>query len=175
MTQRGGLLGVYCRLLAAIGPTPWGNWLTIRVMTPVDRALYRRTKGKVLATGPMLFPTLLLITTGRRSGQERTVPLLYTRDGGRIILATAHLGKGHAAQWPKNLLAHPVARVQIGGGTSTVRARHASGEELERYWALMLQIWPGYTREAARSGKRSIFVLEPLPDAVDVTTVEEAM
>ena len=129
------------------------------VVSPLQRQLYRRTGGRFSLTGRA--PVLLLTTTGRRTGKARTVPLLYLRDGNRVIICNVNPGFERPNPWVLNLRAQPRAQVQIGRDIITVRARPASGDELDRYWPRLARLWPAYQTFYDRGGKRSVFVLEP--------------
>jgi deazaflavin-dependent oxidoreductase (nitroreductase family) len=129
------------------------------VVSPLQRQLYRRTGGRFSLTGRA--PVLLLTTTGRRTGKARTVPLLYLRDGNRVVICNVNPGFERPNPWVLNLRAQPRAHVQIGRDTITVRARAASGNEAGCYWPRLAQLWPAYQIFYDRGGKRSVFVLEP--------------
>src|SRR5438067_1719207 len=118
-------MGWYRDLLVRVGQTRWGSWSIQHVVSRIDRVLYRLSGGRLLATGAMIFPTLLLTTTGRKSGRAITLPLLYLRDGERLIIGTGNTGPG-GSQWPANLAANPEARVQIGRQMTRCRARRAT-------------------------------------------------
>jgi len=105
-------------------------------------------------------PVLLLTTTGRRSGLERTVPLLYCGDADRLIVCNVNPGFERPNPWTLNLRAEPHARVQLRRDVFDVTAREASPEEVERYWPRLTQIWPAYHAFYRRGGKRSIFILQ---------------
>jgi F420H(2)-dependent quinone reductase len=102
-----------------------------------------------------------LTTTGRRTGKARTVPLLYLRDGNRVVICNVNPGFERPNPWVLNLRAQPRAHVQIGRDIITVRARPASGDELDRYWPRLAMLWPAYQTFYDGGGKRSVFVLEP--------------
>jgi len=109
-------------------------------------------------------PVLLLTTTGRKSGRPRTQPLAYTRAGeGYAVIAS----KGGAAQhplWYLNLRANPLAEVTLGRETRRVRARDAEGEERDRLWRQLADVFPGYDRYAQKTSRRiPVIVLEPIP------------
>jgi deazaflavin-dependent oxidoreductase (nitroreductase family) len=129
------------------------------VVSPLQRRLYRRTGGRLSLTGRA--PVLLLTTTGRRTGKARTVPLLYLRDGDRVVICNVNPGFERPNPWVLNLRAQPRAQVQIGRHTIPVRARPASGTELDRYWPRLARLWPAYQAFYDRGGTRSVFVLEP--------------
>lgn len=129
------------------------------VVSPLQRQLYRRTGGRFSLTGRA--PVLLLTTTGRRTGKARTVPLLYLRDGNRVVICNVNPGFERPNPWVLNLRAQRRGQVQIARDIITVRARPASGDELDRYWPRLAMLWPAYQTFYDRGGKRSVFVLEP--------------
>jgi len=125
-----------------LGGTHVGVLAIGRVVSPLQRRLYRRTGGRVSLTGRA--PVLLLTTTGRRTGKARTVPLLYLRDGDRVVICNVNPGFERPNPWILNLRAQPRARVQVGRDTIPVRARSVSGNELDRYWPWLVKLWPAY-------------------------------
>ncbi len=74
---------------------------------------------------------LLLTTTGRVTGQRRTRPIGYLRDGDRFVVCGSAGGSDHAPAWPLNLRANPMAQVELGTETLLVRAVEATGDECE--------------------------------------------
>jgi deazaflavin-dependent oxidoreductase (nitroreductase family) len=123
--------------------------------------VYRLTGGRV---GGQIgkVPVLLLTTIGRKSGEPRTQPLAYTHAGdGYAVIAS----KGGAPQhpfWYLNLRANPLAEVTVGRATRKVRARDAQGEERERLWRALADLYPGYDRYAQKTSRRiPVVVLEP--------------
>jgi F420H(2)-dependent quinone reductase len=147
------------RVRTAPGGTRAGVLAIGRVVSPLQRRLYRRTGGRFSLTGRA--PVLLLTTTGRRTGKARTVPLLYLRDGDRVVICNVNPGFERPNPWVLNLRAQPRAQVQIARDIITVRARPASGDELDRYWPRLAMLWPAYQTFYDGGGKRSVFVLEP--------------
>ncbi len=77
-------------LLRRLGGTSLGVWVIKHIVSPLDRRLYRWTGGRRVALGRPLAPRLLLTTTGRHTGLERTVPVFYLRDGDRLVLNKYH-------------------------------------------------------------------------------------
>lgn len=152
---RGAVVG----LARHLGGTRAGVLVIGRVVSPLQRELYRRTAGKLSLTGRA--PVLLLTTTGRRTGKPRTVPLLYVKDGDRLAVCNVNPGFERPNPWVLNLRAEPHAKVQIGRAVTRVRARPASGPELDRYWPQLTQLWPAYQGFYDKGGQRSVFVLEP--------------
>jgi deazaflavin-dependent oxidoreductase (nitroreductase family) len=150
-------------LLRRLGGTIVGVWVIKHLLSPLDRRLYRWTSGRRIALGRPLAPRLLLTTIGRRTGQERTVPIFYLRDGERLIVCNVNPGFEHPNPWTLNLRAHPVARVQVGSAHGTYQAREATEAEVEWYWPRLVRIWPAYQTHFDRSGQRSVFIMEPAP------------
>jgi F420H(2)-dependent quinone reductase len=113
--------------------------------TTVHVFLYRKSNGAIggkFGKSPMV----LLTTTGRRSGKQRTVPLLYLADGGNIVLVASNGGAVKHPTWWLNLQAHPDAEIQIKGVKQRVRAEQASPKEKERLWPALVNMYPGYKR-----------------------------
>jgi deazaflavin-dependent oxidoreductase (nitroreductase family) len=130
------------------------------VLVPADRLVGRLTRGRLVALG--LIPSLLLTTTGRRSGRPRTTPLLGVPDGPAVIVVGSNWGAPRHPDWALNLLADPAATLTRGGVSRPVRARPLTGPERDRAWRLALREWPAYRTYAARAGRRlPVFRLEP--------------
>jgi deazaflavin-dependent oxidoreductase (nitroreductase family) len=87
---------------------------------------------------------LLLTTTGRSSGEQRTTPLIHRVDGDRWVVVASKGGAPEHPAWYENLLADPTATIQVNGDTVPVYARVAEGDERTRLWSLMLEQWPAY-------------------------------
>jgi deazaflavin-dependent oxidoreductase (nitroreductase family) len=153
-------------LLQRLGGSFLGVLVIKLIISPLDRSLYRWTGGRGVMHRQALAPRLLLTTTGRLSGRERTVPIFYLRDGDRLIICNVNPGFEHPNPWTLNLRAYPLARVQLGPRRSMYCAREATGEETLRYWPRLLGIWPAYQAFYERGGERTIFVLEPDGDEV---------
>jgi F420H(2)-dependent quinone reductase len=135
--------------------------LGFRILGGMHKGVYRLTGGKVGGKLGKL-PVLLLTTTGRKSGQPRTQPLLHAQAGdGYAVIAS----KGGAAQhplWYLNLQANPHAEVTIGRKTRHVHARDAQGEERERLWRALADQYPGYDKYAQKTSRHiPVVVLEP--------------
>jgi deazaflavin-dependent oxidoreductase (nitroreductase family) len=103
-----------------------------------------------------------LITTGRRSGQERSVILGYFEDGPNLVTMAMNGWASPEPAWWLNLQANPEVTVDIPGERRAVRGRAAEGEERSRLWARWAEIdknLDGYA--ALRSGETAVVVLEP--------------
>jgi F420H(2)-dependent quinone reductase len=112
--------------------------------------LYRRSGGKI--GGKMQgAPVLLLTTTGRRSGRPWTVPLMYQPDGDRWVIIASNGGSPRHPAWWFNLRSRPDASVQIGRQTYPVTAVEAAGQERERLWRRMADMYKGYDGYAKKT------------------------
>jgi F420H(2)-dependent quinone reductase len=154
--------GAGSAVLRRLGATRLGVWVIKHVISPLDRWIYQRTGGRRVSTGKPIGPLLLLTTTGRRSGTDRTTPVFYLRDDDRLVVCNVNPGFERPNPWTLNLRANPVARVQIGPVSGTYQAHEASQAEADRYWPELVQIWPAYQTLYDRSGQRLVFVLEPI-------------
>jgi deazaflavin-dependent oxidoreductase (nitroreductase family) len=89
--------------------------------------------------------TILLLTTeGRDSGQPRTTPLIHRTDGDRWVVVASKGGAPQHPHWYQNLEANPDALIQVKDEEIPVRATAAHGDERERLWRLMTEVWPAY-------------------------------
>ena len=105
---------------------------------------------------------LLLTTTGNVSGEPRTTPLIHRTDGDRYVVVASKGGSTEHPSWWKNLETRPEATVQIRDREVPVRASAAQGEERDRLWAKMVEVWPDYEDYAARTDREiPVVVLEP--------------
>ncbi|HEY1449528.1 MAG TPA: nitroreductase family deazaflavin-dependent oxidoreductase [Solirubrobacteraceae bacterium] len=87
---------------------------------------------------------LLLATTGRRSGEQRTTPLIHRTDGDRWVIVASKGGAPEHPSWYENLLADPHASIQVKGEQIPVTASTATGDERSRLWSLLAEVWPAY-------------------------------
>jgi deazaflavin-dependent oxidoreductase (nitroreductase family) len=88
--------------------------------------------------------TLLLTTTGRRTGEERTTPLIYQPEGDAYLVVASKGGADEPPLWYRNLEANPEVKVQVRGDRFTARARTATPEEKPTLWRKMVATWPQY-------------------------------
>jgi F420H(2)-dependent quinone reductase len=105
--------------------------------------VYRRTNGRFGAK-LLWFPAALITTTGRKTGQPRTTPTLYLRDGDLVILPASFGGRDRNPMWYRNLRENPKVHVQIRREHLDMIARDATDEERQRYWPRLIQIYPPY-------------------------------
>ncbi|MEU8183127.1 nitroreductase/quinone reductase family protein [Micromonospora sp. NPDC049044] len=139
-----------------------------RLLVPADRVVGRLTRGRVVALG--LIPSLVITTTGRRSGRPRSNPLLYVPDGDAYVVIGSNWGQTHHPGWAMNLLADPAAEVQLKGRRIPVRAERASGAERDRLWQLLVAEWPAYHTYVRRAGGREIHIFRLVPTGRGVPT-----
>ena len=139
-----------------------GSW-TIRRLMPWDRKLLMRTSGRRTLLGPMGAPMLVLETIGRKSGQPRLSPLVFSRDGEAVIVVGSNFGQEHHPAWTGNLIANPQARVISGGVEVPVVAELLSGAEAEAGWQKMVDATPVYAVYKTRTSRDiRVFRLSPL-------------
>ncbi len=91
-----------------------------------------------------MVPTLLLTTTGRKSGRELTLPLIFGRSGADYVVIASKGGAPNHPAWYLNLDANPAVQVQVKADKFAARARTASGAERDRLWKTMVQIYAPY-------------------------------
>jgi deazaflavin-dependent oxidoreductase (nitroreductase family) len=110
------------------------------------------------------WPTLLLTTRGRKSGQLRRTALIYGQDGDDYLVVGSNAGAARDPDWYLNLLEHPEVAVQVGADKFTARARTATAAEKPPLWQRMASIFPLYDEYRARAERDiPVVVLERLP------------
>ena len=122
---------------------------------------YRETGGEVgyLWNG---VPTLLLTTTGRRTGDPRTSALIYGRNGEQYLVVASMGGAPKHPQWYLNLTEHPQAEIQVQTRRLPVVARTASDAEKPALWQVMSGIWPNYDVYQSRTERDiPVVILSP--------------
>lgn len=98
-------------------------------------------------------PTLVLTTTGRRSGQPRRNALIYGREGDDYLVVASRGGDDHDPLWYRNLVADSHVQVQVGADRFEATARTASSDEKQRWWPVMAAIWPAYDEYQAKTDR----------------------
>jgi deazaflavin-dependent oxidoreductase (nitroreductase family) len=98
-------------------------------------------------------PTLLLTTSGQRTGNPYETPLIYGRDGDRYLIVASRGGAPRHPQWYRNLRANPEVELQVGADRFRARARTATPEEKPALWKLMTGVWPAYDEYQARTAR----------------------
>ena len=109
-------------------------------------------------------PSLLLTTTGRKSGEKYLFPLFYGRAGDSYFVVASKGGAPEHPGWYRNILANPEVEIQVGTAKMRARARTASGEERARLWEQGVVFWPPYADYQIKAGAREIpvVVLDPV-------------
>jgi len=108
-------------------------------------------------------PTLLLTTTGRRSGEARTTPLIFGRDGDDYLVVASVGGMPTHPAWYLNLIDDPSARIQVKGEHIDVVAQTAEGEEKSRLWRIVNDVWPNFDAYQERTERViPVVVLSPV-------------
>jgi deazaflavin-dependent oxidoreductase (nitroreductase family) len=109
-------------------------------------------------------PVLILTTTGRRSGQRRSTPLIYGEHDGSYLVVASKGGADEPPAWYLNLQADPEVGVQVRGDTFTARARTAAPGEKPALWRQMAGIWPDYDNYQRKTVREiPVVVLERVP------------
>lgn len=133
----------------------------LRLVGRLNAPLYRLSGGRI---GGKLgkAPILLLTTTGRKSGQQRTAPVLYLADGERFVVINTNAGNAKTPAWSLNLRANPEAAVEVGRRRVDVRARIAEGEERDDLWRRHMEQYEGWDYYESKLDRDPVvFVLEP--------------
>jgi deazaflavin-dependent oxidoreductase (nitroreductase family) len=146
----------YARLSSSLGTTG------LRWVGKLNVPLYRATGGRLMGKVGRA-PVLLLTTTGRRSGEPRTAPVVYLADGDNVALINTNAGNAKLPAWSLNLMANPKAEVELGRKRQPVRARIAEGEERADLWRKHIEQYAGFDDYKAKLDREiSVFVLEPV-------------
>jgi len=110
--------------------------------------------GRAEGKGPSGLPTLLLTTTGRKSGEPRTVALVFLQDGERMVIVASLAGYDQNPAWYANLEANPQCRVQLSRKTLTATARAATDAERKDLWprlVAILPLWDLFQKQTTRA------------------------
>ncbi|MYH61497.1 MAG: nitroreductase family deazaflavin-dependent oxidoreductase [Caldilineaceae bacterium SB0675_bin_29] len=100
-------------------------------------------------------PTLLLTTTGRRSGKSRTTPLIYGKVQGEetYVIVASRGGATHHPSWYLNLVETPAVPLRVGSDCFDATARTASSDEKPSLWTMMAEIWPAFNEYPAKTDR----------------------
>jgi deazaflavin-dependent oxidoreductase (nitroreductase family) len=106
--------------------------------------------------------TLILTTTGRRSGKQRLTPLIYGRHGGDYLVVASKGGTPENPDWYLNLADNPDVEIQVKADKMRARARTATPEEKAELWAIMTKEWPAYDEYQTKTDRDiPVVVVEP--------------
>jgi deazaflavin-dependent oxidoreductase (nitroreductase family) len=157
---RARLAGMFSRLMR----TGFARRVFLPYIAPVQLWLYRRSGGRFQLSA-LLLPSLVLVTTGAKSGLRRETPLMcLPRPDGSYLVAGSNWGQAHHPAWSANLLAHPDAEILVRRRSQPVRAELLDGAEREAAWELLEAQFPGY-REYETVARRPIRIFRLRPRA----------
>lgn len=152
------------RAAGSLASTRFGAW-AVRTLTPLDRVVMRKSKGRFTALGPLALPTVLLTSTGRKSGLPRESPLLCVNEGNRLIVVGSNFGQAQHPAWTANLLANPQALVAIGGREIAVVATPVTGAERDALYERFVTMMGNYGAYRERTSREirmfALTVAEP--------------
>lgn len=123
--------------------------------------LYRRTNG---ALGSRMggISVLLMTTTGRKSGKQRTTPVFYVADGDRFLIVASNGGRGSLPNWWTNMRDSGQAQIQVGARRLQVRGRQASVDERPQLWQRVVAAYTGYEQyQQATDYPIPVIILQP--------------
>jgi F420H(2)-dependent quinone reductase len=120
--------------------SPWADSF-LKWMSRANTWIYRRSNGRLGGTIQKA-PVALLTTTGRKTGEPRVSPLIYVRDGDRVVLVASRAGSDKHPLWYLNLKADPKVSVQIRNEVLRLRARDATADERAKYWPKLAAVYP---------------------------------
>ena len=144
------------RRFAASGP---GSWLFSRTLDHLDRFTFRITKGKHMASSLLsALPVAMVTTTGARSGERRTVPLLAMPTADGLAIIGSWYGNAKHPAWRHNLRKQPEGEIEVEGERWAFRAEEVEDERRERIWQEGLRTYPGFSAYAKRAAPRRISV-----------------
>jgi len=141
-----------------------GARIASRILHPLDKAILKFTDNKNSLTSILSgIPVIVLTTTGARSEEPRTLPLLGVVKNDNVFLIATNWGRAHHPSWYYNLRANPEAQLSIGKDTGPYIARDATDAEREKFWTEAVKMYPGYAEYKKRISTRKIpmFILSP--------------
>ncbi|MBM3666295.1 MAG: nitroreductase family deazaflavin-dependent oxidoreductase [Actinobacteria bacterium] len=152
----------------ASAPVPQADsrfWWFWERFTSLHTGLYMLSGGRV--GGRFGDAEIALVeSVGRKSGKHRTHPLICRDDGADLTIVASKGGVDRHPAWYLNLMASPETTVWWRGKQRRMRAREAAGDERERLWERMVEVYPDYAAYQRRTERRiPVLVLEPLQGA----------
>jgi deazaflavin-dependent oxidoreductase (nitroreductase family) len=156
------LQGVLTPVARRLASAPWFARIGPKVVPPLDRVLHRLTGGRVLLP-QIILPSMVLTTTGRRSGLARQTPLICMPEpDGSFVVVGSNFGRDHHPAWTGNLLHTPEAEVSFEGRRIPVTARLLEDPERAEVWPRLVRVWSVYDTYVARAGRElRVFRLTP--------------
>ena len=134
----------------------------IKAMSRLNTWAYRATGGRLGGKFRGGAPVMLVTTNGRKTGARYTTPLLYLRDGDRVVTVASKGGMDHHPLWYGNMVANPAVDVQIGTALTPMRARTASEAEKAALWPRLVAMYPDYEQYQQRTSRNiPVVILSP--------------
>ena|SRR5581483_9326061 len=121
-----------------------GTSIIIKWMSRLNTLAYKASGGKLGGSFLQGAPVALLTTIGRKTGQPRVSPLLYLRDGDRVVLVASQGGRANNPMWYLNLKANPQVSVQIKKEVLKLTARDATEAERAQYWPQLVAMYSSF-------------------------------
>lgn len=121
-----------------------GTRVVIKWMSRLNSWAYQASGGRIGGSFLQGAPVALLTTIGRKTGRPRVSPLLYLRDGDRVVLVASQGGRANNPMWYLNLKADPHVTIQIKKDILKLTARDATGAEREHYWPQLVEMYSSF-------------------------------
>jgi deazaflavin-dependent oxidoreductase (nitroreductase family) len=128
--------------------------VVMKVGTKLNNAIYKASGGRIGGKFPGGAPVCLLTTIGRKSGEERTVALLYLRDGDDLVVVASQGGMPKNPGWYHNLVAEPKVTIQVKKDVGRFVARTANDEERAELWPRLVAVYKGYDDYQAKTDRQ---------------------
>lgn len=137
--------------------------LGAKLYTKLNVAVYKLSGGRLMNKGPANKPICLVTMTGRKSGQQREIPLMHVPHGAQKILVASLGGISKNPVWYYNLKATPEITIRADGVSRAYRTREVSPEEKASLWPVIVDAYPPYDAYQARTDRDiPVFVCDPL-------------
>lgn len=140
------------KLAQLIGRQPWLPTAGPHIVK-ADTALQRWSGGRLAVMRLAGLTSVLLTTTGRKTGLARSSPLLAVPDGDSLIVIASNFGRPEHPAWSANLLANAEATVHMRGHAFAVTATELTGAKRAEAWAAATAVWPAYDIYATRTDR----------------------
>lgn len=115
-----------------------------KIFTNIHVFFYRLSRGR-FGSQVRGLPVLLLTTTGRKSGKQRTTPLGYIKDADKYVITASNAGFDFHPDWYHNLITNPQVSIQVKDNLLPSTSRVADADERPRLWKMLVQVAPGYS------------------------------
>jgi deazaflavin-dependent oxidoreductase (nitroreductase family) len=156
--------GVLRRLVRRTAGTRGMIAIYLRIQVPLDRLVYRLTRGRTTLSSLLSgLPVVMLTTTGARTGAPRTQPVLAIPDRDAVVVIASNYGRPSTPAWCHNLRVHSRASVTIGTTTRVVAARELQDAERERWFQRGIELYPPFEEYRRRAAPRRIPVMRLEP------------